>query len=99
MLDIVIPLSKGHWLYFYGNHVSEILNLCLIRYIFWVDCCEDPHIGRIGMDGSDYAVIINTEVYNPVALTIDYTNKRIYWADGNHIMLANMDGSQRHKSK
>ncbi|XP_048835137.1 low-density lipoprotein receptor-related protein 1B-like isoform X4 [Brienomyrus brachyistius] len=66
-------------------------------YIFWVDCCEDPHIGRIGMDGSDYAVIINTEVNNPVALTIDYTNKRIYWADGNHIMLANMDGSQRHK--
>uniref|UniRef100_A0A8D2ZZH8 EGF-like domain-containing protein n=1 Tax=Scophthalmus maximus TaxID=52904 RepID=A0A8D2ZZH8_SCOMX len=66
-------------------------------YVFWVDCCEPPHIGRIGMDGRGQTVIVDTEIYSPTALTIDYTNKRLYWADDNHIMFANMDGAQRRK--
>uniref|UniRef100_A0A8C5A5R6 EGF-like domain-containing protein n=1 Tax=Gadus morhua TaxID=8049 RepID=A0A8C5A5R6_GADMO len=66
-------------------------------YVFWVDCCEAPHIGRIGMDGSGQVVIIDTEIYSPMALTIDYTTKRLYWADDNHILFANMDGTQRRK--
>lgn len=69
----------------------------LARYVFWVDCCEPPHIGRIGMDGRGQTVIIDTEIYSPTALTIDYTSKRLYWADDNHILLANMDGTQRRK--
>uniref|UniRef100_A0AAX7U7X7 EGF-like domain-containing protein n=1 Tax=Astatotilapia calliptera TaxID=8154 RepID=A0AAX7U7X7_ASTCA len=66
-------------------------------YIFWVDCCDPPHIGRIGMDGRGQTVIIDTEIYSPTALTIDYTNKRLYWADDNHILFATMDGAQRRK--
>uniref|UniRef100_A0A096LXY3 EGF-like domain-containing protein n=1 Tax=Poecilia formosa TaxID=48698 RepID=A0A096LXY3_POEFO len=66
-------------------------------YVFWVDCCEPAHIGRIGMDGRGQMVIIDTEIYSPTALTIDYTNKRVYWADDNHILFANMDGTQRRK--
>uniref|UniRef100_A0A3P9M179 Low density lipoprotein receptor-related protein 1Bb n=1 Tax=Oryzias latipes TaxID=8090 RepID=A0A3P9M179_ORYLA len=66
-------------------------------YVFWVDCCEPPHIGRVGMDGRGQTIIIDTEIYSPTALTIDYTNKRLYWADDNHILFANMDGTQRHK--
>uniref|UniRef100_A0A6Q2Z9X6 EGF-like domain-containing protein n=1 Tax=Esox lucius TaxID=8010 RepID=A0A6Q2Z9X6_ESOLU len=66
-------------------------------YAFWVDCCEFPHISRVGMDGRGQVVIIDKEIYSPTALTIDYTNKRLYWADDNHILFANMDGSQRHK--
>lgn len=68
-----------------------------LRYVFWIDCCENPHVGRIGMDGQGQSVIVNKEIYSPSALTIDYTNKRIYWADDNHILFANMDGSQRHR--
>lgn len=71
----------------------------LTRYVFWVDCCEPPHIGRIGMDGRGQMVIIDTEIYSPTALTIDYTNKRLYWADDNHILFANMDGTQRRKGE
>lgn len=71
----------------------------LTRYVFWVDCCELPHIGRIGMDGRGQTVIIDTGINSPSALTIDYTNKRIYWADENHILLANMDGTQRRKGE
>ncbi|XP_037542041.1 low-density lipoprotein receptor-related protein 1B [Nematolebias whitei] len=66
-------------------------------YVFWADCCEPPHIGRIDMDGQGQMVIIDTEIYSPTALTIDYTNKRLYWADDNHILFANMDGTQRRK--
>lgn len=51
------------------------------------------------MDGRGQVVIIDKEIYNPSALTIDYTNKRIYWADDNHILLANMDGTQRRKGE
>uniref|UniRef100_A0A8C1BL65 Low density lipoprotein receptor-related protein 1Bb n=1 Tax=Cyprinus carpio carpio TaxID=630221 RepID=A0A8C1BL65_CYPCA len=68
-----------------------------LRFVFWIDCCENPHIGRVGMDGQGQSVIVNKEIYSPSALTIDYTNKRIYWADDNHIFFANMDGSQRHR--
>ncbi|KAK7940015.1 hypothetical protein WMY93_003341 [Mugilogobius chulae] len=49
------------------------------------------------MDGRGQTVIIDTELLSPTALTIDYTNKRLYWADDNHILFSNMDGSQRHK--
>uniref|UniRef100_A0A671SCE3 Low density lipoprotein receptor-related protein 1Ba n=1 Tax=Sinocyclocheilus anshuiensis TaxID=1608454 RepID=A0A671SCE3_9TELE len=68
-----------------------------VGYVFWIDCCEQPQIGRIGMDGSKPRVIIDTEIRVPSALTIDHINKRIYWADENHILFSNMDGTKRHK--
>jgi len=67
--------------------------------VFWVDCCDSAYIGRIGMDGSGQTVIVDTEIYSPMALTIDYTTNRLYWADDNHILFANMDGSQRRKGE
>ena len=82
-----------------GECSSLIYAVLLTRYVFWVDCCEPPHIGRIGMDGRGQTVIVDTEIYSPTALTIDYTNKRLYWADDNHILLANMDGTQRRKGE
>ncbi|XP_030628050.1 low-density lipoprotein receptor-related protein 1B [Chanos chanos] len=69
----------------------------LTGYIFWIDCCEFPHIGRAGMDGSNPKTIIDTGLHRPTALVIDYINKRLYWADDNHILFANMDGSKRQK--
>ncbi|TRY82421.1 hypothetical protein DNTS_016378 [Danionella cerebrum] len=69
----------------------------LTGYVFWVDCCDQPQIGRIGMDGTKPRVIIDTKIRSPSALTIDHINKRIYWADDNHILFSNMDGARRHK--
>ncbi|MGH0120697.1 UNVERIFIED_CONTAM: hypothetical protein FKN15_035083 [Acipenser sinensis] len=66
-------------------------------YVYWIDCCESPHIGRVGMDGTYQSVVVDTEVSRPVALTIDYINRRLYWADENHILFSNMDGSNRQK--
>lgn len=67
------------------------------RYVFWIDNGEQPHIGRIGMDGTDRLVFSSTEMSNPTALTIDYTTKRIYWADSNHLLFSNMEASKAHK--
>uniref|UniRef100_A0A8C6XVP1 LDL receptor related protein 1B n=1 Tax=Naja naja TaxID=35670 RepID=A0A8C6XVP1_NAJNA len=68
-----------------------------IGYLYWIDCCEYPHIGRVGMDGSYQTVVIETQISRPMALTIDYVNRRLYWADENHIEFANMDGTRRSK--
>jgi hypothetical protein len=67
------------------------------RNLYWIDCCEYPHIGRVGMDGTNQSVVIETKISRPMALTIDYVNHRLYWADENHIEFSNMDGSHRHK--
>ncbi|TKS67457.1 Low-density lipoprotein receptor-related protein 1B [Collichthys lucidus] len=98
-----LEVSKANGLYptiLISSNLKNPSDLALdpqTGYVFWVDCCEPPYIGRIGMDGRGQTVIIDTEIYSPTALTIDYTNKRIYWADDNHILLANMDGTQRRK--
>ncbi|XP_064182725.1 low-density lipoprotein receptor-related protein 1B-like isoform X2 [Anguilla rostrata] len=98
-----VEVSKVNGLYptiLVGSGLRNPRNLALdpqTGYVFWIDCCEHPHIGRVGMDGSQRAVIVDTEIYSPAALTVDYTNRRVYWADENHILFANMDGSRRHK--
>uniref|UniRef100_A0A7M4EHT3 Low-density lipoprotein receptor-related protein 1B n=1 Tax=Crocodylus porosus TaxID=8502 RepID=A0A7M4EHT3_CROPO len=56
-----------------------------------------PHVGRVGMDGSNQTIVIETQIARPMALTIDYVNHRLYWADENHIEFSDMDGSHRHK--
>ncbi|XP_076159537.1 low-density lipoprotein receptor-related protein 1B-like [Alosa pseudoharengus] len=78
------------------NPVSLALDLQTAQ-AFWIDCCEAPYIGRVGLDGSQPDVIINAEMYNPTALAIDYVNKRLYWADDSRIMFANTDGTRRQK--
>ncbi|XP_051787046.1 low-density lipoprotein receptor-related protein 1B [Erpetoichthys calabaricus] len=66
-------------------------------YLYWIDCCDYPHIGSVGMDGTHRHVVIDTEISKPNALTIDYVNRRLYWADENHIFFSKMDGSSRRK--
>ena len=49
--------------------------------MYWTDWGEVPKIERAGMDGSDRFVIINTEIYWPNGLTLDYEERKLYWAD------------------
>ncbi|RWS16465.1 low-density lipoprotein receptor-related protein 2-like protein [Dinothrombium tinctorium] len=51
------------------------------RILFWTDWGENPRIERVGMDGSMRKVIINTKIYWPNGLTIDFPTKRVYFAD------------------
>ena len=67
------------------------------RFMYWTDWGEVPKIERAGMDGSDRFVIINTEIYWPNGLTLDYEERKLYWADAklNFIHRSNLDGTNR----
>ncbi|KPP78525.1 low-density lipoprotein receptor-related protein 1-like [Scleropages formosus] len=67
-------------------------------YLYWSDWGDNPHIGRIGMDGTNRSVIIQDRITWPNGLTLDFINDRIYWADAreDYIEFASLDGSNRH---
>ena len=54
-------------------------------------------IERSGMDGSHRQVLVDTHLKWPNGITLDYEEKRLYWADAklNTIASCRFDGSQR----
>ncbi|XP_066250185.1 low-density lipoprotein receptor-related protein 2 [Euwallacea similis] len=84
------------------ENITQPRGMCLdpkpgARWLFWTDWGENPRIERIGMDGSNRSVIINTKIYWPNGLTLDTTNNRVYFADSklDFIDFCNYDGSGR----
>lgn len=71
------------------------------RFLYWSDWGDSPHIGRIGMDGTNRSVIVEDRITWPNGLTLDFVNDRIYWADAreDYIAFASLDGTNRHTSK
>ncbi|XP_049327868.1 low-density lipoprotein receptor-related protein 1 isoform X3 [Astyanax mexicanus] len=67
-------------------------------YLYWSDWGDNPHIGRIGMDGSNRSVIVEDRITWPNGLTLDFINDRIYWADAreDYIEFSDLDGTNRH---
>lgn len=67
-------------------------------YLYWTDWGDHSLIGKIGMDGTNRSVIVDTKITWPNGLTLDYINSRIYWADAreDYIEFASLDGSNRH---
>ena len=59
------------------------LTQCLSdRYLYWSDISNNnPHIGRMGMDGSNRTVIVKDKISRPYGLALDYINHHIYWTD------------------
>lgn len=72
--------------------------ICACSYLYWSDWGDVPHIGRIGMDGTNRSVVIKDRITWPNGLTLDFVNDRIYWADAreDYIAFANLDGTHRH---
>lgn len=86
----------------YKNLAVNLLMLLFIvyiifRFMYWTDWGEVPKIERAGMDGSSRFIIINTEIYWPNGLTLDYQEQKLYWADAklNFIHKSNLDGTNR----
>ena len=67
--------------------------------MFWTDWGQQPRVERAGMDGSERTVIVSTKLYWPNGLSIDYPNRRLYFADArlDYIEYCNYDGSGRHQ--
>lgn len=49
------------------------------------------------MDGRNRSIILNTDLMQPISLTIDYNLQRLFWIDRavNRIESSNIDGSNR----
>ncbi|KAL0612520.1 Low-density lipoprotein receptor-related protein 6 [Plecturocebus cupreus] len=69
----------------------------LLLFMYWTDWGEVPKIERAGMDGSSRFIIVNSEIYWPNGLTVDYEERKLYWADAklNFIHKSNLDGTNR----
>uniref|UniRef100_A0A8C6QUZ8 Low-density lipoprotein receptor-related protein 2 n=1 Tax=Nannospalax galili TaxID=1026970 RepID=A0A8C6QUZ8_NANGA len=67
-------------------------------HVYWADWGDHSYIGRVGMDGANKSVIISTKIEWPNAITIDYTNDLLYWADAHlgYIEYSDLEGQHRH---
>ncbi|KAI5632398.1 low-density lipoprotein receptor domain class A domain-containing protein [Phthorimaea operculella] len=69
-------------------------------YLYYTSWHLQAYIGKLGMDGSNFTIILNweDEIAWPNALTIDYFTDRIYWADAHldYIGSADLEGRHRH---
>ena len=65
--------------------------------MFWSDLGEIAQIERAFLDGGDRRVILNTDLLQPVGITVDYSEQRIYWSDVdlNRLEYCNFDGNGR----
>ena len=54
-------------------------------------------IERASMDGSMRTVLVNHQLVDPVGLSVDQVNQRIYWADASmdHIQTVTYTGQNR----
>ncbi|KAF2897473.1 hypothetical protein ILUMI_08703 [Ignelater luminosus] len=69
-------------------------------YLYFTSWHLLAHIGKVGMDGSNFTRILTWEddIAWPNALTIDFFTDRIYWADAHldYIAFADLEGRHRH---
>ena len=65
--------------------------------MFWTDWGEVAKIEQSFMDGSGRRTIVDSDLSQPNAVTVDYLSEKIYWADSDldKIEYANYDGSER----
>ena len=61
------------------------------KWIYWTDWGEKPRIEKSGLDGSNRALVVPTNIKMPVDLTIDYTENRLYWTDAELHFISSCD--------
>lgn len=66
-------------------------------FIYWTENPSDS-IRRAASDGSDIQTIVSN-ANHPASLTMDYEQRRLYWATKNGIEYADWDGKRRMKLK
>jgi low density lipoprotein-related protein 2 len=72
-----------------------------VGFIFYTSWNLQAYIGRIGMDGSNFSIIVSTVAGDklawPNAITIDYFTHKIWWADAHldYIAYSDFDGKNK----
>ena len=80
--------------------MDRMLNHCVLslyRWMYWTDWGSPAKIEKASMDGLNRTVIHSTNLAWPNALTIDYENQDLYWADAmlDKLETSKVDGSNR----
>ena len=67
------------------------------RFMFWTDFGQTAQIERAFLDGNDRRVLHDTDLLQPVGITVDYVDGRVYWSDVglDRIEFSELDGSRR----
>uniref|UniRef100_A0A3P8ZIX3 EGF-like domain-containing protein n=1 Tax=Esox lucius TaxID=8010 RepID=A0A3P8ZIX3_ESOLU len=61
-------------------HKVMLINV-MTNLMFWSDWGQNPRIERAFMDGSGRQAIVTTKLYWPNGLALDYSTRRVYFAD------------------
>nr|XP_008195317.2 PREDICTED: LOW QUALITY PROTEIN: prolow-density lipoprotein receptor-related protein 1 [Tribolium castaneum] len=66
--------------------------------LFWSDWGPPARIETAHMDGNKRRVLVNSAILYPTGLAVDYTTRRLYWADPKTMTVETVkfDGSDRH---
>ena len=69
--------------------------------MFFSDNGPNPRIEKAYLDGQDREVILSVGLLKVVALSVDVSNKKLYWPDHGKETLecSNYDGSSRRKMR
>lgn len=67
------------------------------KYMYWSDWGKSPHIGRVGMDGSNSQLIVTGNLGWPNALTISFETSELFFGDAREdfISVCDLDGKNR----
>lgn len=67
------------------------------RYMFWTDWGEPSLVEKASMDGKGREVLHSVGINQPLGITCDYGNQRVYWTDAafDRIEYSSYDGSGR----
>ncbi|VDK47362.1 unnamed protein product [Anisakis simplex] len=65
--------------------------------LFWTDWGQKPRVERSYMDGSERKILVDTKIYWPNTIALDFTTDRVYFADSklDYIDFVNYDGTGR----
>jgi hypothetical protein len=65
--------------------------------MFWADWGSKPNIAKAGMNGHEPHTFVSDDLQWPSSITVDYGNKRLYWADAKYHFIESirLDGSDR----
>jgi len=85
------------WMHFLSLYVTYSTSRYVVRRMYWSDWGDHAKIERANLDGSTRSVLVNTSLGWPNGLTIDYTERQLYWGDAklDQIETCFLDGSQR----
>lgn len=77
--------------------LQNFIFLLFIRYLYWTDWGDAPKIERAMLDGSQRKTIVEADLGFPNGLAVDYSTKKLYWADAlkDRIEVSDLHGRHR----